>query len=214
MDARVRPVSSSYHHGDLGAALLEAGLDLAREGGPEAVVLREATRRAGVSPNAAYRHFASRTHLLAAVAQAAQGQVADAMAASIEAQERQAGSGRLGLARLRGVGLGYVAFARANPGLFRVAFEQPSDLSKSGDEAAAGHTGRTPFQLLAQALDTMVSDGDLTVERRPGAEFLCWSAVHGFAVLVLGGPLRGIEPAVIDALTGRVVDMALRGVVG
>ena len=40
------PPRSTYRHGDLRRALLEAGIDLAREGGPDAVVLREATRRA------------------------------------------------------------------------------------------------------------------------------------------------------------------------
>ena len=58
---------ASYRHGDLRRALLEAGITLAQTGGPEAVVLREATRRAGVVPNAAYRHFASRMELLQAV---------------------------------------------------------------------------------------------------------------------------------------------------
>ena len=57
----------TYHHGDLRQALLDAGIALARDGGPEAVVLREATRRAGVVPNAAYRHFVSRHALLQAV---------------------------------------------------------------------------------------------------------------------------------------------------
>ncbi|MDP3311054.1 MAG: TetR family transcriptional regulator, partial [Polaromonas sp.] len=51
---------STYRHGDLRRVLLEAGIELARASGPDAVVLREATRRAGVAPNAAYRHFASR----------------------------------------------------------------------------------------------------------------------------------------------------------
>ena len=40
--------------------LVAAGLELARTGGPDAVVLREATRMVGVVPNAAYRHFADR----------------------------------------------------------------------------------------------------------------------------------------------------------
>src|SRR6202047_3998541 len=62
---------STYRHGDLQRALLEAGIQLARGGGPDAVVLREATRRAGVVPNAAYRHFASRQELLQAVRSAA-----------------------------------------------------------------------------------------------------------------------------------------------
>src|SRR4051812_38835116 len=47
------PGRSTYRHGDLRRALLDAGIELARSGGPDAVVLREATRRAGVVPNAA-----------------------------------------------------------------------------------------------------------------------------------------------------------------
>ena len=71
-----RPAStarSTYRHGDLRQALLEAGVAMAREGGPDAVVLREATRRAGVSPNAAYRHFSDREALVTAVSDAALG---------------------------------------------------------------------------------------------------------------------------------------------
>jgi len=48
---------STYRHGDLRRALIDAGLELAREGVPDATVLREATRRAGVVPAAACRHF-------------------------------------------------------------------------------------------------------------------------------------------------------------
>lgn len=48
-----------YRHGDLRRALIDAGIELVREGGPDAIVLREATRRAGMVPNAAYRHFLS-----------------------------------------------------------------------------------------------------------------------------------------------------------
>ena len=70
---------ATYHHGDLRAALVEAGLALAREGGPEAVVLRETTRRAGVAPNAAYRHFSSHQALFDALRAAAVGALAQAI---------------------------------------------------------------------------------------------------------------------------------------
>ena len=63
---------STYRHGDLQRALVAAGTELAREGGPSAVVLREVTRRTGVTPNAAYRHFADKRALLHAVSMAAQ----------------------------------------------------------------------------------------------------------------------------------------------
>src|SRR3954449_9656694 len=58
-----------YHHGNLREALVAAGLELARASGPNAVVLRAASRQAGVSHNAVYRHFANQEDLLAAVAQ-------------------------------------------------------------------------------------------------------------------------------------------------
>jgi AcrR family transcriptional regulator len=60
--------------------LVAAGLELARSGGPDAVVLREATRIVGVVPNAAYRHFADRDELLAAVCAAAIGGLAAPLA--------------------------------------------------------------------------------------------------------------------------------------
>src|SRR3954452_596484 len=53
--------------GTVRSALVDAGLELARSGGPDAVVLREVTRMVGVVPNAAYRHFSDREALLAAV---------------------------------------------------------------------------------------------------------------------------------------------------
>src|ERR1700732_4447624 len=82
------PARDTYRHGDLRRALLDAGIDLARHGGPGAVVLREATRRAGVVPNAAYRHFASRHDLLQAVRAAALSALAIAMEAELKRLRR------------------------------------------------------------------------------------------------------------------------------
>ena len=54
--------STSYHHGNLRQALLDHAVDLARAGGPDAVVLRDVQRAAGVSnPVAAAIAATSRT---------------------------------------------------------------------------------------------------------------------------------------------------------
>lgn len=198
---------STYHHGDLRRALLDAGLDLAREGGPDAVVLREATRRVGVSANAAYRHFADRDALLDEVVSRAQSLAADVIAAEIEAASDVIGSGRLARARFRAVGLGYLRFAMSEPGLFRTAFAVPTDLSRSASAEAAGACGRTPFQLLGDTLDEMLNAGALPPEQRPGAEMLAWSAVHGLAMLALEGPLRDLPPSFVDEMAPRLVRM-------
>src|SRR5437870_13076136 len=112
------PARSTYRHGDLRRVLLEAGIALAQAGGPEAVVLREATRRAGVVPNAAYRHFASRLDLLRAVRMAALSRLALSMEAELDALSPTLGSAGLARASLRAIGLGYLHFALTETGLF------------------------------------------------------------------------------------------------
>ncbi|MBS0318482.1 MAG: TetR family transcriptional regulator, partial [Proteobacteria bacterium] len=121
-DSSVSPARRTYRHGDLRNALLDAGVALAREGGPGAIVLREATRRAGVVPNAAYRHFASHHALLDAVRAAALALLAREIEAEVAVARRLRDPRRRARAAFRGVGLGYLRFARQEPGLFRTAF--------------------------------------------------------------------------------------------
>ena len=203
-------VRTSYRHGDLRRALIEAGVALAREGGPAAVVLREATRRAGVTPNAAYRHFADRQALLDAVCSSCQALVAhsiEADQAAVTASD-PAEAARL---RFRAVGTGYLRFALEQPGQFQTAFSASSDMDSATSSARAGQSGLTPFQLLTQSLDDLVAVRLLPPERRPAAEFLAWSAVHGLAELFIDGPLRALPAPVKQTLIVRVIDMVEKG---
>lgn len=206
---------STYRHGDLREALLAAGIAMARAGGPDAVVLREATRQAGVSPNAAYRHFADRQALLHAVSNAALGLTADRIQAALDdARLDEVADGdpvERARLQLRAVGTGYIAFAREQPGLFRTAFSVPDNLQHANDAAKAGVGGRTPFQLVGAALDALLAAGALSEDRRRNAELLAWSAVHGLGMLVIDGPLRGLDDRMIQFATTRLLDMVERG---
>ncbi|MEV6685341.1 TetR/AcrR family transcriptional regulator [Streptomyces sp. NPDC051130] len=203
---------TTYRHGNLRNALLDAALELAREGGPDAVSLREVTRRAGVSPNAAYRHFADRGALVHEVSQAAMARVALAMEAEIAGLAPTGDPAARARARFRAVGTGYIRFAVAEPGWFRTAFHVPADMTYATDASAAGAGGLTPFELLGAALDALVETGVLPPGRRPGAEFLAWSAVHGLAVLVIDGPLRGVTPEQAHNAGQDVIAMIERGI--
>lgn len=206
------PPRSTYRHGDLRRALLEAGIELARGGGPDAVVLREATRRAGVAPNAAYRHFASREALLQAVRAAALSAVAAAMEAELAAVSRDLPPADFARASVRAVGAGYLRFAQREVGLFRTAFARSDVLIQATPELpTAGPGGLNPFELLGAALDKLVQAGVLPPERRPGAEFLAWSAVHGLAMLVIDGPLGSVIGPQMQPVGQRLLDMVEKG---
>ncbi len=207
------PARATYRHGDLRRALLEAGIELARAGGPQAVVLREATRRAGVAPNAAYRHFASRQALLDAVRMAALSALAQAMEREVAGVRRARNPATYARDCLSAVGAAYLRFAQEETGLFRAAFAPPEavEISEQADSAQADPLGLHPFQMLSTALDRMVEAGVLAPARRPGAEYLAWSAVHGLALLVIDGPLAGMPRKETEALGRRLLEMVEKG---
>ena len=174
--------------------LLAAGLELARAGGPDAVVLREATRMVGVVPNAAYRHFADRDELLAAVCAAAMRELADRMAAEVARVPGKHGDPAAARRRLGAIGTAYLRFAREDPGLFATAFAVPQQHAYSPPDNGTGQD-RTPLGQLRTALDELVDAGVLDRSRRDGLEYPIWSAVHGMAVLAGEGPLRDAPDA-------------------
>lgn len=183
---------------------------MARVGGPNAVILREATRQAGVSPNAAYRHFANQAELLNAVRSACVSR----LAAAIEEEMKRYRPGRnpqtFARKSLRAVGMGYLGFAIREPGMFRTAFSVAPQVH-SPDPANTASLGMNPFQLLSLALDRMQESGLLSKKDRKDAEYLAWSTVHGLALLVLEGPLHNLPHEAVLAMGERLVIMVERG---
>jgi AcrR family transcriptional regulator len=200
----------SYHHGNLREALVEAGVELARTGGPGAVLLRAASRQAGVSHNAAYRHFANQEDLVAAVAERCMTQLGLLM---IERSDQVTARGPVqrARARLEAVGRAYIDFARTEPGWFRTAFSsaRPHPMDES-THASADQT-ISPYRLLSARLDELVDVGALTPQRRRGAEYAAWSAVHGLSSLLLDGPLRDLPEPEVDYAISTVLAVINRG---
>ena len=143
--------------------LVAAGLELARTGGPDAVVLREATRMVGVVPNAAYRHFAGRDELLAAVCRAAR-ELADRMAAAVAHVRGKHGDPAAARRRLHAIGTAYLEFAHEEPGLFATAFALPTRHDYGAPDNGTGR-GRTPLDHLRAVLDELADAGVLDRRR-------------------------------------------------
>ena len=144
---------ATYHHGDLRAALLSATRALLDEGGVAAVSLREAARRAGVSPAACYRHFTDKEALLTALAVQGFEEFAQALGQAFR-------GGRKSFAEM---GTAYVSFAVQRPGLFRLMFGQ-----------AVADRSRSPELLQAIKASTLLFEGGLksTMHHNPAVDAL------------------------------------------
>lgn len=167
-----------YHHGDLRAALIQAGLALLAEEGGQALSLRAAARRAGVSHAAPYRHFDGKEALLAAIAE----EGFKMLAADVEAvRARFPTSPR---EQLEEAAWAYVRFALAHPDHLRVMFggqiENPQaypDLRDAGARA---------FNALVDILRAGQDAGVIVAGEPRLLALVAWSQVHGLSLLLIG----------------------------
>ena len=177
-------IDRRYHHGDLRAALVDAGLALLAERDLEGLSLREMARTVGVSATAVYRHFPDKTSLMAALAREGLERLAAAQHLASDA----VGGGPAGFAA---TGRAYVRFALANPALFRLIFASSALAHSSGETEA--------LRFLRANAAANLPEGAEQASAEVGA-VQAWALVHGLATLMLDGQL----PA-DDALIARVV---------
>jgi AcrR family transcriptional regulator len=176
--------AGQYHHGDLRRALVEEAVRTIQSHGVEQLTLRGAGERLGVSRTALYRHFSDKQALLAAVGREGFRMLRVALTTAWEAH----GRGRAGF---EAMGLAYVRFAVTHPSHYRVMFGRFVE-SCSKDAAFIDEAGAA-FQVLVESL---VEQQQAGLARRDDPQILArfiWSVVHGIAMLVIDGQLRGDE---------------------
>jgi AcrR family transcriptional regulator len=198
-----------YHHGDLRNALLRAAAELAENDGPQAVTIRAAARKVGVTPTAAYRHFSGHDELLSAVKDEAIASLSRAMRHYLDQVPDGDDPVLAAVRRAMALGRGYVRFAMSEPGLFRTAFVRPSAPPPEKAERP-----EDPYGLLARALDELVKVGYLAADQRPMAEFAAWAPVHGLAVMMIDGELGELPEAERELAVRRTLEMVARGLAG
>ena len=197
----VRP----YHHGDLRRVLIDAALQLAAEGAE--VSVREAARRAAVSPGAPFRHFPNRDALMAAVAEEAQRR----FRAEIDAALSEAPAAAP-LARFRAFGLAYLRWAMRNPAHFEIistgryfVHGSSAELTRDNAELIALTEG-----ILADAAEQgLLRSADLKRIQVAGR-----ALVYGFARMNLDGhfPRWGVEAGEIERMAEGVLDLFIAGI--
>lgn len=174
----------SYHHGGLRKALIAAGVDALYHADRSDLSLRELARQVGVSPTAAYRHFASKEDLLSAISEKGFDELVARFRAAAEAAKRPD-------ERLMEIGRAYVAFARERPTMFRLMFG--GDVPIATLQKDKGRFGGPAFDALLQAAADR-DDGHLSASQTLVRAVQAWSLVHGYAMLLIDGRL----PAAVE----------------
>jgi AcrR family transcriptional regulator len=185
---------STYHHGDLRAALIQAADEIIAEGGIEAFSLRAAAHRAGVSPGAPAHHFGSAKGLLTEVAIRAfevAGQYIEEVGRSDDA-----------VADVRAVSLAFVLFALDHPGHFRLMFR--SDMVNRDDPRYSEVSIKAGMRL-SLAVAVYQGKSELYSDRfEEAADMLCGMAtLHGLASLVLEDKAAHFFQSAIPEQFGR-----------
>lgn len=185
--------------------LIDAALQLAAEGAE--VSVREAARRAAVSPGAPFRHFPNRDALMAAVAEEAQRR----FRIEIEAALGDAPPADP-LARFRAFGLAYVRWAMRNPAHFEIistgryfAHGSSAELTRDNAELVA----LTERMLVDAAEQGLLRSMDLKRILIAGRVL-----IYGFARMNLDGhfPRWGVAEDEIERMAEGVIDLFIAGI--
>ena len=154
-----------YHHGDLRAACIQAGIGLVEEGGPDALTIRGVARLAGVSHQAPLHHFRDRDALVHEIAERGFEMLTDRLDREMPTTARPT-------AALHAYGLIYVSQAVEHPGLFQLMFA-PCDEP----------TGEAAYRRLIDLCAAAQASGELAGDDPLRLAMLLWGLVHGVAAL-------------------------------
>jgi AcrR family transcriptional regulator len=196
-----------YHHGDLRRAIVKAALEILHETQSLEFSLRELARRAGVSHNAPYKHFADKRELLAAVSAAGFETLTKRMTSEIagldDARERL-------FAMLRA----YIDHGVENPALYSLMFGGylgGPDRSRPAIELAEAEKTKALLAgvIVAGGLGRAIPHTTRNERKIAGAILACWSLVHGLTLLLADGLVGPKKKA--GALADRLVQGMLNG---
>jgi AcrR family transcriptional regulator len=164
--------------------LLEEALRTIQADGVEHLTLRAVGEQLGVSRSALYRHFSDKQALLAVVGREGFRMLRLALTDAWEAN----GRGRTGF---EAMGVAYVQFAVTHPSHYRVMFGR--FIESCSKDAEFVQEATAAFQVL---VDSLVEQQQAGLVRRDDPIILArfiWSIVHGIAMLVIDGQLRGAD---------------------
>ncbi len=195
------PSKTTYHHGDLRAALLQEAAALIEENGTEAVTMRALSERVGVSRTAAYRHFANKTDLLGAVAAEGFRELRERLHRVNTPSAANPEDGFVAMAQA------YVQFAVGHPAYYRLMYGRDAlQRDQYPDLHAAANA---IYDELVTLIVTYQQQGLLKPGDAKPLAYVAWSLVHGLAALIIDRQME--TPPDVDALAQLALHTLLQG---
>lgn len=158
-----------HHHGNLRAALIEAGLGILHDEGLEALTLRKVAARAGVSHAAPAHHFDGKFGVLVAIATHG----FEVFTAHLEADRYLHGPAPY--QQLQGICQGYLRFAEEQHALFQLIFTTEYKNHVDQELSAASAASFAVLSDVCSLFEPAKSEHT--------NEMSVWSLVHGYAML-------------------------------
>jgi AcrR family transcriptional regulator len=207
--ANIAAEERPYHHGDLHRAIVTAALEVLSETQSTEFSMRELARRAGVTHNAPYKHFADKRELLAAVSAVGFDRLANRLTGAMQGQTNPR-AGLFAIAR------DYVRHGVENPALYRLMFggylTGPDDHRPAIEIAAAEKTKALLADAIAHgALGRPLSKTPRNERKIAAGILIFWSLMHGLTLLLvdrLVGPSRNTDELSESILQGMLEGLA------
>jgi len=189
--------------GNLREVVLAAAVDIVNHEGVGALSMREVARRAGVSHQAPYHHFADKAEILAQISIQGFDLLTAEMNAALASPADPA----------EACFIAYVNFALAHTGHFKIMFRPELCMVETHDgaRAAADRAMNSLMMLVRRVAPPDVSERDAF-----DWAVLLWAQVHGAATLLVDGPLSRKLPAgyEVEAMVASVAKLSAATIAG
>lgn len=186
--------SSNYHHGDLAEALKKKALLIIKSKGLSGLNLRALASKCGVSAASVYRHYQSKEHLLAILAEEGLTELQQHMAAAKDPK------------RLQKMGLAYIQFALHDSLRFRLCLESAIDKKNFPFLLKKHHQ---TYEIVRSEIERCVSNGTM-VGDIDSLTCTAWATVHGTAMLILEGQFPNLK----DEIDAKQIAIEITSIVG
>ena len=198
-----RSEKSTYHHGNLRAALLDAAWSLIRAHGLDGLTLRAVAEKLGVSRSAIYRHYSSKDDLLGEIIMQGFEQL---RLATTQATEQR--KDNCPLDQLHNMGLAYMRFAVESPALYDLMFH-PDLVARCSDKVK--QASLRSYEVLTDMLERCQQAGQIKSGDARRQAFAIWASLHGLITLCRGRPPHAVPEATLEGGFEMLMEQFMAG---